>query len=159
MELKQRVELLAKAKKEPKLQAIEIEMCKRDPIYFFNTYLNTDKNKTLFSDDTPDVLPFILFPFQEEYVTEVWRSITQANIPVEERDIDELTNVFVEKSRQMGLSWLTCGLFLYGFIFHHHKYTIISRTADEVDKLGDMDSMFEKIRFMIRNLPTWMLPK
>ncbi|RTL03996.1 hypothetical protein EKK58_11620 [Candidatus Dependentiae bacterium] len=101
MELKERVQLLAKAKKEPKLQEIEIEMCKRDPIYFFNTYLYTDKNKTLFSDDTPDVIPFILFPFQEEYITEVWKSITQANIPVQERDPNELTNVFIEKSRQM----------------------------------------------------------
>lgn len=134
-------------------------MCKRDPIYFFNTYLYTDKNKTLFTDDSPDTLPFILFPFQEEYVTEVWKSITEGNKPVTERDPKELTNVFIEKSRQMGLSWLTCGIFLYGFIFHQHKYTIISRTADEVDKLGDMDSMFEKIRFMIRNLPTWILPK
>lgn len=80
-------------------------------------------------------------------------------MPVVERDPSILTNVFVEKSRQMGISWLTCGIFLYGFLFHHHKYTIISRTADEVDKLGDMDSIFEKIRFMIRNLPMWMLPK
>ena len=159
MQLQERVNLLAKAKNNPKLQGIEIEMCKRDPIYFFNTYLYTDKNKTLFTDESPDVIPFILFPFQEEYVTEVWKSITEGNKPVNERDPNELTNVFIEKSRQMGISWLTCGLFLYGFIFHHHKYTIISRTSDEVDKLGDMDSMFEKIRFMIRNLPSWMLPQ
>lgn len=159
MNLKERVELLAKAKSNPKLQALEIEMCRRNPLYFFNTYLYTDKNKTIFTDDSPDVLPFILFPFQEEYVTEVWKSITEGNKPVAERDPNELTNVFVEKSRQMGLSWMTCGIFLYGFLFHQHKYTIISRTADEVDKLGDMDSMFEKIRFMIRNLPSWMLPK
>lgn len=159
MQLQERVKLLAKAKNSTVLQGVEIEMCKRDPIYFFNTYLYTDKNKTLFTDDSPDTLPFILFPFQEEYVTEVWKSITEGNKPVTERDPKELTNVFIEKSRQMGLSWLTCGIFLYGFIFHQHKYTIISRTADEVDKLGDMDSMFEKIRFMIRNLPTWILPK
>ena len=159
MQLQERVELLAKAKENPKLQGIEIEMCKRNPIYFFNTYLYTDKNKTIFTDESPDVLPFILFPFQEEYVTEVWKSITEGNKPVKERDPNELTNVFIEKSRQMGLSWMTCWIFLYGFLFHKHKYTIISRTADEVDKLGDMDSMFEKIRFMIRNLPNWMLPE
>lgn len=159
MNLKERVELLAKAKSNPKLQALEIEMCRRNPIYFFNSYLYTDKNKTIFTDESPDVLPFILFPFQEEYVTEIWKSIIEGNKPVAERDPNELTNVFIEKSRQMGLSWMTCGIFLYGFLFHQHKYTIISRTADEVDKLGDMDSMFEKIRFMIRNLPSWMLPR
>lgn len=108
MQLKERVELLAKAKNNPKLQALEIEMCRRSPIYFFNTYLYTDKNKTIFTDESPDVLPFILFPFQEEYVTEVWKSIMEGNKPVAERNPNELTNVFVEKSRQMGLSWMTC---------------------------------------------------
>tara|TARA_R110000868_G_scaffold8894_4_gene45230 strand:+ start:747 stop:1088 length:342 start_codon:yes stop_codon:yes gene_type:complete len=113
MQLQERVKLLAKAKNSTVLQGVEIEMCKRDPIYFFNTYLYTDKNKTLFTDESPDTLPFILFPFQEEYVNEVWKSITEGNKPVTERDPKELTNVFIEKSRQMGLSWLTCGIFLY----------------------------------------------
>lgn len=75
--IEQRLHLLAKAKSNPQLQGIEIEMCKRDIKYFFNTYLVTDKNKTFFSDDSPDVVPFILFPFQEEYVTEVWESIME----------------------------------------------------------------------------------
>ena len=154
-----RIKLLAKANQLPQLQAIEMESCRKDILYFFRNYLVTDKNKTIFADSNPDIIPFIPFPFQEEYITEIWKSITEWNKPIEDRDINELTNIFIEKSRQMGISRLTAAIFLYWFLFHQHKYTIISRTSDEVDKSGDMDSMFEKIRFMIRNLPIWMLPK
>lgn len=157
--MQERLLLLDKCKDNIDLQNIEIEMCKRSPIHFFNFYLMTDKNDTFFSSDTPQEVPFILFPFQEEYVLEVWESIIEWSKPVSERKSDVLTDVFIEKSRQMGISWVTCGIMLYGFLFYKHKYTLISRTADEVDSPWDMDSMFEKIRFMIRNLPSWMIPK
>lgn len=159
MNIHERILLLDKCKDSIDLQNIEIETCKRDPIYFFNTYLYTEKNRTFFSDDTPTEVPFILFPYQEEYVTEVWESIIEGNKPVEKRKPWVLTNVFIEKSRQMWISWVTSWLFLYWFLFHKHKYSLISRTSDEVDSPWDMDSMFEKIRFMMRNLPDWMLPK
>lgn len=153
-----RVKLLDKAKNNKLLQDVEIATCKQDILYFFKNYLYTNRNDTIFSSEEPDDLPFIPFDFQEEYIREVRESITEGNKPVHERKPWVLTNVFVEKSRQMGISWLTAAIFLYWFLFHKHKYTIISRTEDEVDKAGDMDSMFEKIRYMIRNLPDWMLP-
>ena len=59
----------------------------------------------------------------------------------------------------MGLSWLIIGIFVYGYIFHNHKYLCVSQSEDDVDKSGDMQSLFEKIRFMIANIPKWMLPK
>jgi hypothetical protein len=32
-------------------------------------------------------------------------------------------------------------------------------TQDELDKTGDIDSLFEKLRYMLRLLPQWMLPE
>lgn len=157
--LAERVKILEKAIGSIELQELEKELCRRDILYFFKNYLYTDKNKTIFSEEDPDIIPFIPFPFQEEYITEVWESIIEWNKPIQDRKPWVFTNIFIEKSRQMWISWVTAGIFLYGFLFHKHKYTIISRTAEEVDKSWDMDSMFEKIRFMIRNLPNWMLPK
>lgn len=154
-----RTKLLDKSLKNTDLQQLEIESCKRDPLYFFRNYLRTDRNPTMYDNTYPDILPFIPFPFQEEYIKEVWESITEWNKPIQDRDPSVLTNVFIEKSRQMWISWITAGILLYWFLFHHHKYTIISRTAEEVDTAWDMDSMFEKIRFMIRELPNWMIPK
>ena len=156
--IEQRTNLIVKAKDNPILQKIEVEMCFKDILYFFKNYLYTEKNSTFFGDEHSELIPFVPFDFQEEYILEVWESIMEGNKPVAERNPDILTNVFIEKSRQMGISRLTAGIFLYWFLFHKHKYTIISRTAEEVDTSWDMDSMFEKLRFMCRNLPTWILP-
>lgn len=155
----ERLNLLQKAELHPELQLIEIDFCTRDILYFFRNYLYTEKNKTIFSWDEPNVIPFIPFEYQEECITEIWESIIEGNKPLKDRKKWVLTNVLIEKSRQMWISWLISAIFLYGFLFHKHKYTVISRTEEEVDRAWDMDSIFEKIRFMIRNIPKWMLPQ
>lgn len=155
-ETEKRIKLLAKAKDNPKLQGIEMEMCKRNILYWCKNYVYTDKNSALFTDNA-NVIPMIPFPFQEELITEVWESIIEGTKSVSERK--NLTNVFIEKSRQNGISWWVVAIFVYGFIFHNHKYLMISQKEDDVDKWGDMKSLFEKARFIIRNLPSWMLPQ
>lgn len=145
--LVERVKLLEKAKNNKQLQNIEIEMCKRDILYFFKEYLYTDKNSSLYDETYPDVLPFIPYPYQVECIKEVWDSIMKGE------------SVFIEKSRQMWFSWLIMAIFVYGFVFYNHKYLVLSQKQDDVDKKGDMKSLFEKARFMLKNLPRWMLPE
>ena len=70
-----RVKLLSKAKESNQLQAVEIESCKKDILYFFKTYLFTDRNNNLYSSEEPNIIPFMPYEFQEEYITEVWNSI------------------------------------------------------------------------------------
>lgn len=156
LETEKRVSLLVKAKNNPKLQWVEMEMCKRDILYWCKNYVYTDKNSSLFFDEV-NIIPMIPFPFQEELITEVWKSIIEGTKPVSER-ID-FTNIFIEKSRQNGVSWWMVAIFMYWFIFHNHKYLMLSQKEDDVDKAGDMKSLFEKARFIVRNLPTWMLPE
>ncbi len=155
-ETEKRVKLLSKAKDNLKLQWLEIELCKRNILYWCKNYVHTDKNSALFTDNA-SVIPMIPFPFQEELITELWKSIIEWAKPVSERE--DFTNVFIEKSRQNGVSWWVVAIFVYGFIFHNHKYLMISQKEEDVDKTGDMKSLFEKARFIIRNLPTWMLPQ
>ena len=133
-----------------------MEMCKRNILYWCKNYVYTDKNSSLFFDEV-NIIPMIPFPFQEELITEVWKSIIEGTKPVSER-ID-FTNIFIEKSRQNGVSWWMVAIFMYLFIFHNHKYLMLSQKEDDVDKAGDMKSLFEKARFIVRNLPTWMLPE
>ena len=76
-ELQKRVELLIKASKSEQLQAVELELCRRDILYRYKNYVYTDKNTSLYSLDEPSVLPFIPYSFQEEAITELWSSIME----------------------------------------------------------------------------------
>tara|TARA_R110000868_G_scaffold284016_2_gene544490 strand:- start:6408 stop:6578 length:171 start_codon:yes stop_codon:yes gene_type:complete len=56
---------------------VEIELCKRDILYWCREYVHTDKNSTLFTSDEASIIPMIPFPFQEELIEEVWKSIIE----------------------------------------------------------------------------------
>ena len=157
--IEQRILLLSKAKSNKKLQALEMELCsdpKEGIEHFFRHYVYTDKNSTLYSYDTPTVMPLLPYEFQREAIREIWKSI-MAWVD-RHANPEELTNIFIEKSRQMWLSWIVVGIFVYGFIFHNHKYLMLSQKADDVDKTWDIRSLFEKARFIINNLPKRMIP-
>lgn len=109
--MEQRLLLLAKAKESEEIQFKTMELCSRDIMYWFNNYVYTDKNKTLFTSDEDTTIPFIPFDFQREAIEEIWKSILDGTKPIEQRT--ELLNIFIEKSRQMGLSWLIVGIFVY----------------------------------------------
>ena len=121
--LAESVKILEKAIVSIELQELEKELCRRDILYWFKNYAYTDRNASLYDNTYPDVLPFIPYEFQEECITEVRDSIIKGE------------SVFIEKSRQMGISWLIIAVFVYGFLFHNHKYLVLSQKQDDVDKL------------------------
>ncbi len=92
-------------------------------------------------------MPFDLFPRQEEFLR--WLSEREA------ADEDGIA----EKSRDVGFSWLCCCFALHAWLFRPGcSIGFGSRKQDYVDKIGDPDSIFEKIRMLWRNLPAWMMP-
>lgn len=101
-------------------------------------------------EDSPiRVAPFGLFPFQEGYIEWIERAVF-----VERR------GGAVEKARDMGA---TVGFLLWCVKqWRFRKYftaLLASATEDLVDSKKDPDTLFEKIRFSIRLLPSWMLPR
>ncbi len=91
--------------------------------------------------------PMVLFPKQEEFVH--WLQ-------------DRITNKesgLVEKCREVGMSWLSLDFAIWAFIFtKDFKAGFGSRKADLVDKLGDVDSIFEKMRMVLAHIPKELLP-
>lgn len=90
----------------------------------------------------PSILPFKLFPKQREFV-EWFDGLRRAG-----------AKGLADKSRDMGFSWLLVStaatLCLFG-----SQMTIGfgSRDEDSVDRIGDPDSLFWKLRFFVENLP------
>ena len=65
----------------------------------------------------------------------------------------------VEKSRDCGVTWLSVGLAVALWCFHDGiAIGFGSRKEALVDKLGDPDSIFEKVRHFLSNLPREFLP-
>lgn len=119
------------------------EKCRRDVVFWINNFVSTYDPR-----QKSATIPFILFPRQIEYLR--WRS----------RIREMQSNGVIEKSRDVGLTWLNVCSQLHSWLFETgYKGSFGSRKEMLVDRLGDMDSILEKSRFILRNLPSWMLPK
>ena len=65
----------------------------------------------------------------------------------------------IEKARDMGATWVACAYSVWAWRYLDDDATGWgSRKADLVDKLGDADSIFEKMRLIIRRLPPEFTP-
>lgn len=128
--------------------------CAEDPEYFFDTYLYTFNPKLAGKIDPQTgakldgYLRFQLWPKQREWVR--WA----ANLW--DTGVEGLT----EKSRDVGVSYLCAGLGLHHWLFvPGFKLTFASQDADSVDIIDNPDSLFEKVRIMLRRLPEWLAPE
>lgn len=96
----------------------------------------------------PAKVPFILFPKQAELIRFI--------VACFRGDASGL----VEKSRSMGATWIAVGMSVWWWLFTPSaSIGWGSATAMKVDRLGDANTIFEKIRMMIRDLPVEFLPK
>lgn len=128
-------------------KGLVLAACEDDPALFINDWCWTydPRNPPL---DLPAMVPFRLFEFQEEVIR--WLHEHQ----------QDGRNGLVEKSRDMGLTFCVVGFYLHQWLFvDGWKGAIGSRKQDLVDKIGDPDSIFGKLRIMLDNLPRWMLPE
>lgn len=89
-----------------------------------------------------------MYPLQEQFISWLW-----------DVEADGESGV-ADKSRDMGFTWLCAAYLVHRWLFRRgFAGGIGSRKQDLVDKIGDPDSIFEKIRIILRNLPGWMLPR
>lgn len=96
----------------------------------------------------PTRMPFIMFQRQADFVLFLRQCL----------DAEE--SGLVEKARDMGATWIACAFSVWLWLFWPGSSVGWgSRKAEYVDKLGDPDSIFEKMRMLIRNLPEFFRPE
>lgn len=92
-------------------------------------------------------MPFVFFERQRE-VIDFFESCSH-----------DQESGLVEKCRDFGLTWLACGYSVWRWLFiKNDAIGWGSRKETLVDKPGDPDSIFEKIRLMLRKMPRIWLP-
>ena len=77
-----------------------------------------------------------------------------------ERCVDEGRDCVVDKSRDMGASWvLAAAFFTHRWLFRSNFVGLLgSRHEDMVDKAGEPDSLFWKVDALVEQQPAWLLP-
>lgn len=134
-----------------------IDLCERDkrarqdcltaaaasPAVWCNNWVYTFDPK----DPKRPFKPFVLFPQQVEYLR--W---------LEER-LDAKETGIVEKSRDVGITWCSVVYAVHHWLFRPGFVASFGATTEDlVDQLGDVGTILEKARYLLRRLPSWMLP-
>jgi hypothetical protein len=143
-----RVKFIKKLRSNPAYQLGADTFYKTHPHEFIEHWCVTVDPRNAGDPDKLSVMPFILFRRQREFVDFLlacWKGQADG---------------LVEKSRDMGATWI-CVCFAV-WLWKYHPGSSVgfgSRKKELVDRLGDMDSIFEKIRSVIRYMPKEMRPK
>lgn len=149
-----RKELRQRAEDDSPFRAAILSACSQSFLYWCNAFIWTFRQKTVGPDGTELPLtgsaahvPFITWPVQDEAAIALLAAIEGG------KDIN------LEKSRDMGATWLLLAIADWFFLFRKSvNIGAVSRKEVLVDKPGDMDSLFEKIRYIHRMLPIWQVP-
>ena len=138
----------------PDRQRILWTACKHDILFFINAFcwLYEPRSSRLVGTSS-NVIPFRTYDYQD-------LAFTQMNEVLGDKDIG------VEKSRDLGATWMFLTLYFYHWMFNDFSsFGIMSRTADLVDKPGKKDTLMWKLDFLLNGdggvggLPGWMKPE
>ena len=134
--LRWRVDKLGEIRKKPDILPSLFLYYRNDPTQFIIDWGMT------YDPRIPGVVPFLLFPKQEElcqFVLERWRNQEQG---------------VIEKSRDFGASCTLIALFVSLCLFTDNiKIGMGSRKEEYVDKLGDSKALFTKCRQFLELVP------
>lgn len=140
--LEERHKLLLECKTNPRLRGAVFNRCQEDILFWYDWFTYTFNPRT-----QPAHLPFNLYDFQRKTVL-VLQDCIQRGEPI-----------LIEKSRDMGLSWLVMLTFQWFWLFMDGAdFLCGSRKEDDVDKRGDRSTLFQKFRYNLDMQPVWLCP-
>lgn len=143
IEIRRRINLANKAKNDTEFQKALIDHWARTPKDFIKDVCITydPRRKGI------KFMPFTPFPKQEEFIEFICGCLLDGE------------SGLVEKCRDMGFTWLAVAISVWLWRFQPNSSVGFgSRKQQLVDRAGDPDSIFEKIRMTFRAFPKWLRP-
>jgi len=125
-------------------QPVTYNLCRNSFKFFANNYIWIQNPRSV----TPEGkdIPFLLWDFQEQAANHIIKAITKGyDLPI-------------EKSRDMGMSWLLIAILVWGWNFHEWECLVGSQKAENVDTRGNIKSLLEKARYITEKLPSFLCP-
>lgn len=128
-------------------------LCSRDVLFWMNTFCWILETRKAVDWQVKDrlggakAIPFLTRGYQD-------RAIIRAVPNLGRRDIQ------VPKSRETGVTWIFSGLAVWDWTLHPETHIgIASKDEATVGDFDDPDSIFSKLEFLIKRLPSWLAPK
>jgi len=138
----ERHDLIIRASSDVGFQKDIVRACTADILLWFDYFAYTFNPRA-----TVSVLPFNLYPFQKKLVLALRECI------------DTGESLMIEKSRDMGVSWIVMLVFQWYWLFYEGSDVHVGSSKREyVDKLGVKSTLIEKFRFNLSYIPKWMCP-
>ncbi len=139
-----RMKLLMGASNNIQAMSVLHDRCREDVLFWINSFVYTYNPRKI-----PSMIPFITYKYQDDFILDLVDHI------------EKQKDILVDKSRDMGVSWCVLAVYTWFWLFKPQGYDFLcgSRKEQYVDKIGDMDTLIQKIRFMLENIPKWLLPK
>jgi hypothetical protein len=147
-----RQKLLVEAEKDDGMKADLMWACRESPLFYFNAFCWTYRQNEVLDDGREIVariqhVPFITWEVQDRAITDICHAI------------DVGKDLGIDKSRDMGASWIVLTCFHHRWLFFEdQQLLLLSRTEDYVDKAGNHKALFWKLDYLNQNLPDWMRP-
>ncbi len=143
--LKFRVKIHRRVIEEPGFANVIWDACAIDPLFYICAFGYAHEAR----GEVFKKLPFILYPFQRVGLLEILDAINHHDL-------------LIEKSRDMGASWLCCLAFEWMWHFAPRlkapDFLVGSRNQNYVDNPNDPKSLYWKLDYFHDNLPVWLMP-
>lgn len=140
---KYRLDLLINCHNNESLMANLKELCRRDILFWVNCFCFTYNPRK-----TPSAIPFVTYEYEDNLILKLVDCIQNQK------------DILIDKSRDMGVTW--CVLLVYCWFWQFggegKDFLLGSRKEVLIDVFGDMSTLFEKMRFLIRTQPAWLHP-
>ncbi len=141
--LLQKLKIVDSCERSAESRSITFEICKEDAVFFIENFLWTYDPRP---GHDPHHFPFILFDFQRDAVHWIINKIKNGE------------DGLMEKSRDMGATWLFMSVLLWFWRFDPSFSATIGSYKEKLVDDRTLDSLYGKIDYQLNSLPKWLIP-